>query len=199
MDILKQDAERVASFYHNKGYMDAKVGTPIVEQKDDALVSSPSPSKKAPATGWAPWMYRATSSSRREELLATFKIREEAFLNRQVLREDITRLTDLYAEQGYAFAEVTPKIDKAESVKQVDIRLQVDQGSLVYFNRVEINGNTRTRDNVIRRDLKVQEGGIFDSKAIRTSTQKLQRLGFFEEVSRHPQAHHDRRPDGRGG
>ena len=119
----------------------------------------------------------------REELIASLKIREEEFLNRQVLREDLTRLTDLYAEQGYAFAEVNPKVRKSDAGKRVDISLQVEQGSLVHFNRVEITGNNRTRDNVIRRDLKVQEGGRFDSKAIRTSTQKLNRLGYFEEVT----------------
>jgi len=85
-------------------------------------------------------------------------------------------------ENGYAFAEITPKISKAKSGKRVDIVLKIDKGSLVYFNRVEIEGNTRTRDNVIRRDLTVKEGGVFDPKAIRTSTQKLQRLGFFEDV-----------------
>ena len=104
-------------------------------------------------------------------------------VNRQVLRDDVTRLTDLYAEQGYAFAEINPKVIKSDTGKRVDITLNAAQGKMVYFNRIEIKGNTRTRDNVIRRDLKIQEGGRFDSKAIRTSTQKLNRLGFFEEVN----------------
>jgi outer membrane protein insertion porin family len=182
MDVLKQDAERVTSFYQNRGFIEAKVGTPVVEQKEDSLYIT-FPVEEGPRYTVGSLDIKGDLIKPKEELLATFKITAEPFLNRQVLREDITRLTDLYAEQGYAFAEVVPKIDKVESAKQVNILLQVDKGSLVYFNRVEIKGNTRTRDNVIRRDLQVKEGGTFDSKAIRTSTQKLQRLGFFEEVT----------------
>ena len=182
MDVLKQDAERVATFYHNQGYMDARVGEPIIEQKDDALfVTFPVEEGARYRVGTVD--VQGDLIKPREELIASLKIREEEFLNRQVLREDLTRLTDLYAEQGYAFAEVNPKVRKSDAGKRVDISLQVEQGSLVHFNRVEITGNNRTRDNVIRRDLKVQEGGRFDSKAIRTSTQKLNRLGYFEEVT----------------
>jgi outer membrane protein insertion porin family len=116
-------------------------------------------------------------------LTGVLKIRDEEFLNRQVLRDDVTRITDLYAEQGYAFAEVNPRINKAKDGDRVDVLLRVEKGAMTYVNRVEIQGNTRTRDNVIRRDLKVEEGGRYDSKAIRTSTQKLKRLGFFEDVT----------------
>jgi outer membrane protein insertion porin family len=65
--------------------------------------------------------------------------------------------------------------------------LTVSKGELVKFNRVEVQGNTRTRDNVIRRDLQVEEGGTYNSKAVRDSVKKLQRLGFFEDVSVTPQ------------
>jgi len=115
------------------------------------------------------------------------QVRHEKFLNRKVLRDDTLKLTDIYAEHGYAFAGVEPKINKSAVGKRVNITFSVDQGALVYFNRIEIQGNARTRDNVIRRDLTVKEGGVFDSRAIRRSTERLQRLGFFEEVNVTPQ------------
>ena len=182
MDVLKQDAERVGAFYHNNGYIEAKVGEPVVEQKGDALYVT-FPVDEGPRYRVGTVDVQGDLIKSKEELIASLKIREQEFLNRQVLRDDVTRLTDLYAEQGYAFAEINPKVSKSEAGKRVDITLNVSQGKMVYFNRVDIKGNTRTRDNVIRRDLKVQEGGRFDSKAIRTSTQKLNRLGFFEEVN----------------
>ena len=182
MDVLKQDAERVGAFYHNQGYIEAKVGEPVVEQKEDALYVT-FPVDEGPRYRVGTVDIQGDLLKSKEELIGTLKIREQEFLNRQVLREDVTRLTDLYAEQGYAFAEINPKVSKSEVGKRVDILLNISQGKLVHFNRVEIKGNSRTRDNVIRRDLKVQEGGKFDSKAIRTSTQKLNRLGFFEEVN----------------
>ncbi len=182
MDVLKQDAERVSAFYLNKGFIEVKVGEPVIDQKEDALyVTFPIDEGARYRIGTVDMQGDLIKS--KEELIATLKIRDEEFFNRQVLRDDVTRLTDLYAEQGYAFAEINPKVSKSDTGKRVDITLIAVQGKMVYFNRIEIKGNTRTRDNVIRRDLKMQEGGRFDSKAIRTSTQKLNRLGFFEEVN----------------
>ena len=182
MDILKQDAARLGAFYQNHGFIESKVGTPVVEQKGDGLFIT-FPIEEGPRYRVGIVDVAGDLIKDKEMLISTLQIRQEPFLNRQILREDTTRITDIYAENGYAFAEVTPRINKTDVGKRVDILLQIDKGSLVYFNRVEIQGNTRTRDNVIRRDLQVKEGGLFDSKAIRTSTLKLQRLGYFEEVT----------------
>ncbi|WP_051309235.1 outer membrane protein assembly factor BamA [Desulfogranum japonicum] len=182
MDILKQDAARVNAYYHNHGFIEAKVGDPIVEQKDGDLYVT-FPIEEGPRYRVGVVDIDGDLIKDKSELIDMLKIREEPFLNRQTLREDATRLQDLYAENGYAFAEIAPEIKKAEEGQRVDIQLTISKGSLVYFNRIVIEGNTRTRENVIRRDLAVKEGGVFDSKAIRTSTQKLQRLGYFEEVN----------------
>jgi len=182
MDILRQDAERVGTFYQNHGFIDAKVGEPIVEQKEDALFVT-FPISEGPRYKVGTIDIQGDMIKDKADLLAVLKIRDEEYLNRQVLRDDVTRLTDLYSEQGYAFAEVNPMVSKADADQKINVTLQVKKGAMAYINRVEIQGNTRTHDNVIRRDVKVQEGGRFDSKAIRTSTKKLNRLGFFEEVT----------------
>jgi outer membrane protein insertion porin family len=186
MDVLQQDAGRLASYYHNHGFIEAKIGEPQVEEKDDALYIT-FPIHEGPRYRVGTVDIEGDLIEDKAKLMSMLAIRQESFLNRQTLREDTLKLTDLYAESGYAFAEIRPQTNKAGSGKRVDIVFKVDKGSLVYFNRVEIQGNTRTRDNVIRRDLTVKEGGVFDSRAIRTSTQKLQRLGFFEEVTVTPQ------------
>jgi len=181
MEEIRQDAARLAAFYHNHGFIEAKVGEPVVEQEGDGL-SVTFPIEEGPRYRVGMVDIQGDLIDDKAKLLAMLRIREEEFLNRKVLREDILRLTDRYAEHGYAFAEITPKVEKAPSGQRVDIVLQVDQGTLVTFNRVEIHGNTRTRDNVIRRELVIREGGTFDAKAIRRSTTNLQRLGFFDEV-----------------
>ena len=185
-DLLAQDAAKIGVFYQNNGFIEAKVGEPTVEQKDDELIIT-FVVEEGPRFRVGTVDIQGDLLLSKEELISRLKIREEEFLNRQVLRADSLMLTDLYAEKGYAFAEVRPKVDKAEDSKRVDIVLDIDQGPLVYFNRIEIQGNTRTRDNVIRRDLSVKEGGLFDSRALRESTEDLQRLDYFEEVSITPQ------------
>jgi len=186
MNVLQQDAAKIGAFYNNHGFIEAKIGEPTVEQKDDELDIT-FHIAEGPRFRVGTVDIKGDLIESKEKLISMLKIRDEEFLNRQILRNDNLKLTDLYAEHGYAFAEVRPKVAKAPDSKRVDIVLVVDQGPLVYFNRVEVRGNTRTRDNVIRRDLVVQEGGIFDSKAIRKSTEHLNRLGFFEEVTVTPQ------------
>ncbi|MBM9615574.1 outer membrane protein assembly factor BamA [Desulfobulbus rhabdoformis] len=182
MDILRQDAERIANFYQNEGFIEAKVAEPQVAVKEGGLyITFPIAEGTRYKVGTVD--IDGDLIRDKEEILSELKIKEEEYLNRQVLRNDITRVTDMYAEKGYAFADVSTRINKDEENKSIDLMLYVKKGSLAYINRVEITGNTRTHDNVIRRDLRVKEGGVFDSKAIRTSTQKLNRLGFFEQVT----------------
>ena len=186
MDVLQQDAARLGAYYNNHGFIEAKIGTPKVEEKDGDLYVT-FYIEEGPRYRVGTVEIEGDLIEDKDKLISMLQIRDEKFLNRKILRDDTLKLTDLYAEHGYAFAEVNPKINKSSQGKRVNITFKVDKGSLVYFNRIEIRGNTRTRDNVIRRDLTVKEGGVFDSKAVRVSTQRLQRLGYFEEVTVTPQ------------
>ena len=186
MDVLQQDAARLGAFYNNHGFIEARVGTPQVEEKEDDLYVT-FVVEEGPRYRVGTVDIKGDLIDDKEKLISMLQVRHEKFLNREVLRDDTLKLTDMYAEHGYAFAGVEPRINKSTMGKRVDITFNVDQGSLVYFNRIAIQGNTRTRDNVIRRDLTVKEGGVFDSKGIRRSTERLQRLGYFEEVNVTPQ------------
>lgn len=186
-DVLRQDADRITAFYANHGYIDTKVSEPEVkEDGEDILVTFTIEEGPRYKVGEVDVQGDMLGKSK-EELLELLAIRKEEFFSRKVMQEDILKLTDLYAEQGYAFAEVDPKMRKVSETQTVDVILAVSKGELVKFNRVEVQGNTRTRDNVIRRDLQVEEGGTYNSKAVRDSVKKLQRLGFFEDVAVTPQ------------
>ncbi|MCI5222219.1 MAG: outer membrane protein assembly factor BamA [Candidatus Electrothrix sp. AR4] len=186
MDILEQDAARIGAFYNNQGFIEAKVGAPEVQEDGEDLYITFT-IQEGPRYQVGTVEVEGDLIESREKMIAMLRIRQEKFLNRKILREDVMKLTDLYAEHGYAFADVRPKVDKSEAGKRVNITFAVDQGELVNFNRIKIQGNTRTRDNVIRRDLAVEEGGVYDSKAIRKSTKRLQRLGYFEDITVVPQ------------
>lgn len=186
MDMLKQDADRLAAFYADHGYIDAKVSEPEVKEEGESiLVTFTIEEGTRYKVGVIDVQGELLKS--KEELLELLAIRKEEFFSKKIMQEDILKLTDVYAEQGYAFAEVDPDMKKSDSTQTLDITLKVSKGELVKFNRVEVKGNTRTRDNVIRRDLEVQEGGTYNSKAVRDSVKKLQRLGFFEDVTVTPQ------------
>jgi outer membrane protein insertion porin family len=183
---LQQDSARIVAFYHNNGYLEARVGEPEITQEEEWLyikfIIEEGPRFKVGTVN-----LEGDLISDKDVFLSMLAIRSEEYLSRQTLRDDILKIQDYYAEQGYAFAEVRPKMDISESGSRVDITLSVDRGDLVYISRVTIQGNSRTRDNVIRRELEIEEGGVFNTKGIRDSTRNLQRLDFFEEVNITPE------------
>ena len=185
-DILNQDAGRITAFYHNNGFLEARVGEARIEQKEEWLyITFPIQEGNRFKVGTV--SIDGDLIADKQLFLDMLSIREDEFLSRQKLREDILKITDYYSEKGYAFADVRPRINKSETGTRVDLALTLNKGDLVYINRITIRGNTRTRDNVIRRDLKIAEGGVFDSKGIRDSSQKLQRLDYFEEINITPE------------
>lgn len=183
---LEDDGARLAAFYHNNGFVDAKVGDPEVVQKEE----------------WFYVYFNIEEGERykcgtidltgdliesKADLLTRVEAGKEEYFSRKVLREDITRLTDVYADRGYAFAEINPQLDKDSVKKQVNLTLQINQGKLIHINRINVKGNTRTRDKVVRREIELDENGIFNASQLKTSHQQLQRLEFFEDVNITPE------------
>jgi len=185
-DILEQDTARITSFYHHHGYIEANVGVPEITQEGEWLYITIAISE---GTRYRVGTLDLTGDiiGSKEDLLALLEIRNVEYLSRKILREDVLRLNDFYAENGYAFAEATPQVKTNKEEKLVDIIINLNKGDLVYVNRITIKGNTRTRDKVIRRELLIREKGVFDSKALRLSHQRLIRLDFFEDVSITPE------------
>lgn len=183
---LEDDAARLAAFYHNSGFADAKVGDPeVVQQEDGFYVYFNIEEGERYQCGAIDLTGDLIDT--KANLLAKLTVGKEEFFSRKVMREDIIRLTDLYADKGYAFAEITPRLDKDPVKKQVNLTLQIDQGKLIHVNRINIKGNTRTRDKVIRRDIELAENGVFSASELKTSHQQLQRLEFFEDVNISPE------------
>jgi outer membrane protein insertion porin family len=186
MNKIQQDAGRIVAFYNNNGYLEAKIGEPEIRQEEEWLyvkfVVEEGTRFRVGTVDFA-----GDLLGEKDDLLELINIRSRTFISRQVIRDDILKLTDHYAESGYAFASIRPDIKKGPDGNRMDITYNIDKGNLVYIDRITIKGNSRTRDNVIRRELRLAEGGVFDSSALRQSTQALQRLQFFEEVNVTPE------------
>lgn len=190
-EVLEQDMSRLTAYYNHHGYIEAQVADPEISQEGDWLFVTFKISEGA--------RYRVGKIEingdlidSREALLELIRIDNEEFLSRKILREDILRLNDFYAEHGYAFADASPAVDTRSADKIVDIDIRITQGDLAHINRIIIKGNTRTRDKVIRREMEVAEGGVFNSRALRRSNERLQRLDFFEDITVTPEPTLDR-------
>jgi outer membrane protein insertion porin family len=182
MNMVQQDAARIVTYYNDQGFLEAKIGEPEIRQEEEWLYVK-FVVEEGPRFTVGTVDFTGELLGEKDELMEMLTIRNKKYLSRQAIRDDILTLTDYYAESGYAFADIRPIIKKTPAGNQMDVTFDISKNNLVYIDRITIRGNSRTRDNVIRRELRIAEGGIFDSKALRESTQALQRLTYFEEVN----------------
>jgi outer membrane protein insertion porin family len=179
---LDQDLEKLTDFYYNNGYMNAKVGEPNVTRGPDGLIIT-IPIEEGPRFKIGGVSITGEMIIPQADLAKSLKSKPGEWFNRDALRADIAQMSNLYADQGFAYVDVRPQIQQDQAKNTVDIEFSIKKGEKVYFERIIITGNTHTRDNVIRRELGVAEGDLFSGTALRDGNMRLHRLNFFEDVN----------------
>lgn len=182
-DELPNDVERIKEVYMNKGYLDIQAGLARVDLDE---------SKKwftlvFPIIEGEPYVlskiqYIGNTVFSEGELKEGLSIKSGDVFQRVKIRDEINRVTDLYGSQGYAFTEVSPTIEPDRATKSAKIGFVVDEGEMVRIREIRITGNSKTRDNVIRRELRVDERDMINSPAIKRSFERLNNTNFFETV-----------------
>ncbi|MBN1595364.1 outer membrane protein assembly factor BamA [candidate division FCPU426 bacterium] len=117
-----------------------------------------------------------------EELLNRMELKKEAILNRLTFEKDLHSIRLAYSEKGYIFADVSPEMEYNDDDGAVLITVIVREGTIARVERVDIRGNTITKDKVVRREIVVKPGEPFDSRKIERSREKITNLGFFQDV-----------------
>jgi outer membrane protein insertion porin family len=180
---LQRDLDRIRAFYLDNGFLEIAVEEPTI-QVDAAKKCL----RIAIAVEEGPQYRIAQLSVTGNSLFSEAQIRERiqsragAVFSREGLQKDVVAVTDRYADRGYLFADVMPVTDIKRAETTVDVRLEITEGPQAFINRIEIAGNARTRDKVIRREIALVEGNLFSSSALERSRRRLDNLGFFEEV-----------------
>ncbi len=178
---LDSDAQRIKDQYLSKGYLDANVKEPIVNVEPDTGDTHIDFSlKEGKQYILKSINFKDTAPFKERDLKSVMDLSLNKPFNLIVLRRDIEKITDMYADRGYAFADINPIIKK--NGKYASITLVVNKGKKVYINRITITGNTKTHDNVIRRELRLKEGDLYSISKIRRSRLKVNKLDFFENV-----------------
>lgn len=179
---LEFDAQKLASFYHNHGFIKAKVGDPKVEYSKEEGLTITIEVQEGPQYAVNEVFIEGDLIKPVDELMEKVQIDKEEAFNRETVRRDIQALRSVYFDEGYAYADVKPGTRQDDEKHLVDIVYRISKGKKVRFERINIAGNTKTRDKVIRREMKVVEGEYFSGKDLKRSTANLHRLGFFEDV-----------------
>jgi outer membrane protein insertion porin family len=182
-DELPNDVERIKEIYMNKGYLDVQVGMPRVDLDESKEWFS----LVFPIVEGEPYIvhqvqYEGNTVFPEEELREGLPIQSGDVFQRIKIRDEITRVTDLYGSRGYAFTDVTPSVEPDPDTRSARIRFVIDEGEMVRIRDIRITGNSKTRDNVIRRELRVDERDMIDSPAIKRSFERLNNTNYFETV-----------------
>lgn len=185
---LTNDVERIREVLLNKGYLNAQIGLPSVELSEDKkwftvkfVVAEGEPFTVSEIG------FRGNTVFEAPDLRDGLKIREGEIFQRAKIRDEITRITDLYGSKGYAFAEVVPNVNQNAEERTASIILNIKEGEMMRIRQININGNDKTKDNVIRREIRVDEQDVIDTPSLKRSFQRLNNLNFFETVEILPQ------------
>jgi outer membrane protein insertion porin family len=182
-DRLAADQQKLRAFYLTQGYADFRVVSALAELTPDrkdfiiTYVVEEGPRYKFGTV-------EAESDLRDFDaafVKSAVRIKPGAWFNAKLVEDTVTGLNELAGAKGYAFADVSPNFQRDEEKRLMNLTFQVGESPRVYVERISIQGNTVTRDKVIRREFRINEGDAFNAFKVKRSQDRIQSLGFFQE------------------
>lgn len=183
-EAFDNDLQVLKYLYWNKGFLQVKIDRPIVTvTPDKKSIYVTYFIEEGDQYNVGEVDFSGDLLFPKSELYDAVKIKDNGVFSVEVMRKDIMELQAKYGDLGYAFTNVIPRYNFRDSDKKVDLVFEFEKGQKVYFGDISVTGNTKTRDKVIRRELKIEEGELYHETRKRQSQENIQRLGFFEEVN----------------
>ncbi len=180
-EVLEKDLEKIRAYYQNNGFLKAQVGEPDIQATEkDIFVVIPIDEGDPFTVGRVE--IEGDLIKPADELKAKLKLTTGKIYSRADIEVDREALINEYATVGHAKVSVNLNSKLDSAAKTVNLTYNIRKGPLMYVERISIHGNTRTRDKVIRREMRVKEGDLVNLAAIRRSAFNLRRLQFFDEV-----------------
>lgn len=181
-DILETDLDRITAYYHDEGYMDAKISSPSTVLKGDGFhISIPLEEGDR---------YKVTEvkvagdllDGYEKKIVKKFELKPKGFFSREKVRHDMDVIKRAYMDEGYARVDVDPRIQRDAATHTSEITFIVNMKEKVRIGQIFVTGNTKTRDSVIRREMTIFEGDFYNAKKLELSLNRLKKLDFFEMV-----------------
>jgi outer membrane protein insertion porin family len=182
-DRLAADQQKLRAFYLTQGYADFRVVSALAELTPDrrdfviTYVVEEGPRYKFGTVEAASDLRDLTAA----QITESVKIKPGDWFNAKLVEDTVTGLTEIAGIKGYAFAEIGPRYNRDAEKRLMNIVIEVGESQRAYVERIDIQGNTRTRDKVIRREFRVNEGDAFNTNLVKRSQDRIQSLGFFQD------------------
>lgn len=181
-DILKNDIQMLAAYYIDHGHLDVKIPEPKIDLKDPKKIQIEIEISEGPQYRIGEIDFKGDVLTTKEDLFRSIKIKRNHIFSTSAIRKDINSLTEIFANQGYANVEVAPATSTDEKNLLVHLTFGIEKKKQVSFEKIQIVGNMKTRDKVIRRELRVAEEELYSATGLSKSRDRLKRTGFFKEV-----------------
>ncbi|MEQ1876311.1 MAG: outer membrane protein assembly factor BamA, partial [Bdellovibrionia bacterium] len=183
-EIFDRDVQLLQYLYFNEGYVQVKVDRPqvyVTPDKKSVYITVRVEEGDQFAVGNVDFAGDLLFS--KDELFEGTEIQHSNIFVYETLQKDLRTVQAKYGDLGYAFANIIPRTQIREKDKKVDITFEIDKGQKVYFGEINVTGNSKTRDKVVRRELRIKEGELYNETRKRESLENVKRLGFFEDVA----------------
>jgi outer membrane protein insertion porin family len=183
-DAFERDIQVLKYMYWNLGYVQVKIDRPLVTvTADKTSIYITYHIEEGEQYNVGEVDFAGDLLFPKSELMSVVKIKDNEVFAVDVMQKDIADLQAKYGDLGYAFANVIPRYAFHDKEKKVDLVFEFEKGNKVYFGSINVVGNSKSRDKVVRRELKILEGELYNETRKRKSQENIQRLGFFEEVN----------------
>ena len=182
-DVLKLDMFRIEGFYQDNGYLRAKVLEPRIDvNKKARQIHIIIPVEEGSQYRIKSLDIKGDDTIRHDDIKKSLLTKKGEIYNVSQLRQDIVTATDLYSAKGFAYADINPITEIDDKDRTVALSIDIDKGKKVYVGKINMLGNIKTKDNVIRREFRLKEGQLFDGRKLKRSKQRINNLNYFEDV-----------------
>jgi outer membrane protein insertion porin family len=194
---FEEDAEKIVEYYRNKGYIAARVGQPEIKVLEDSTdgevrwVQLDVPIDEGPRYKVGEFTFDGNKVIKTEFLQPLFKVNKGDWYSDKPIRNGLIKAREMYGAGGYFEFTGFPDLDPQEAAAgpvagptepTVKVIMRLTEGEQYFINRLTFVGNTTTRDNVIRREVRLFEGGTFNTEALKYSIKRLNQLGYFKPL-----------------
>ncbi len=180
---VEEDMERLVSFYRRAGFLDAKSSFELSFDKKKRHIELIIKIEEGNKYITGETILSGVSVFPEESVRKVLKLKNGDTFTEEALHQDLTSIQEFYFDRGYITAQVRPDTILNPQTQRVDIKYTIVENELAYVNKINIRGNTKTKDIVIRRELRIAPGERFDGLKIKRSKERLYNLGFFEELT----------------
>jgi outer membrane protein insertion porin family len=181
-DVLKNDIQLLTAYYFDQGYLEAKISEPKIDLSKPKKIRIEIEIVEGPQYHIGDIDFKGDVLTNKEALFKVLKIKRGDVYSNSAIRREINGLTEKFADQGYAYVEINPETSVDNKNLLVHLAFEIEKKKRVFYEKIQIVGNTKTRDKVIRRELGVAEGELYSAGNMNKSRDRLKRTGYFKEV-----------------